>query len=93
MRKFIDASTKPVLILGGAGTALAGLFAVAPRYAIENLQKQEWVAEFVIFVQHWGFLVGLSGLFMIAAAFKEAWRTPILLYALLASWKCYGALA
>jgi hypothetical protein len=80
---FIDKTTKPVLILGGAGTALAGLFALAPRYAMEELQEQVWVPEYAILVQHWGFMVGVFGLSMIAAAFKESWRTPVLLYGLL----------
>ena len=47
------------------------------------MQKLEWVPEYTIFVQHWGIVVCLMGVFMIGAAFKESWRTPILLYCLL----------
>ena len=83
MNKFIDKTIKPVLIVGGIGTALAGANAFLPRFTVENVQKLEWVPEYTIFVQHWGIMVCLMGVFMIAAAFKESWRTPILLYSLI----------
>ncbi len=83
MQKFIDVTIKPVLIVGGLGTALAGVDAFLPRFAVENVQKLEWVPEYTIFVQHWGMMVCLIGIFMVAAAFVESWRTPILLYALI----------
>jgi uncharacterized membrane protein HdeD (DUF308 family) len=34
-------------------------------------------------VQHWGIMVCLMGVFMVAAAFKKSWRVPILLYGLI----------
>ena len=83
MQKFIDVTIKPVLIIGGIGTALAGVDAFFPRFAVENVQKLEWVPEYTIFVQHWGIMVCLIGVFMVAAAFGESWRTPILLYGLI----------
>ena len=83
MKKFIDVTIKPVLIIGGIGTALAGLDAFFPRFAVENVQKLEWVPEYTIFVQHWGIMVCLMGVFMVAAAFKKSWRVPILLYGLI----------
>ena len=83
MSKFIDATLKPVLIIGGLGTALAGLDAFAPRFAVENVQNLEFIPEYTIFVQHWGIMVSLMGVFMVAAAFKASWRTPILLYSLI----------
>ena len=83
MQKFIDVTIKPVLIIGGIGTALAGVDAFFPRFAVENVQKLEWVPEYTIFVQHWGIMVCLMGVFMVAAAFKESWRVPILLYGLI----------
>ena len=83
MQKFIDVTLKPVLIIGGIGTALAGLDAFFPRFAVENVQKLEWVPEYTIFVQHWGIMVCLMGVFMVAAAFKESWRVPILLYSMI----------
>ncbi len=45
MKTFIDKTIKPVLIVGGIGTALAGLNAFLPRFAVENVQKIEWVPE------------------------------------------------
>jgi hypothetical protein len=83
MKKFIGVTIKPVLVLGGLATALAGLDAFFPRFAVENVQKLEWVPQYTIFVQHWGIMVCLIGLFMAAAAFKKSWRTPILLYVMI----------
>ena len=83
MGSFIEKSLKPVLLIGGAGTALAGLNAFAPQFAVENVQNLDYVPSYTIFVQHWGIMVCLMGVFMIAAAFKESWRTPILLYSLI----------
>ncbi len=80
MQRFIDVTIKPVLIIGGIGTALAGIDAFFPRFAVENVQQLEWVPEYTIFVQHWGMMVCLIGVFMVAAAFKESWRVPILLF-------------
>jgi len=34
---------KPVLIIGGIGTAAANLNAFFPRYTVENVQKRELV--------------------------------------------------
>ena len=83
MKTLIDKTTKPVLIIGGLGTALAGLNAFVPRFAVENVQQMEWAPDYTIFVQHWGIMVCLMGVFMVAAAFVESWRTPIMLYGLL----------
>ena len=80
MNKFIDKTFKPIFILTGLGTALAGLNAFAPRFAVETVQNLEFVDDYTIFVQHWGIMVCLMGVFMVAAAFKEEWRTPILVY-------------
>ena len=83
MGNLVDKTLKPVLIIGGIGTALAGADAFAPRFAVENVQNMEFVPEYTIFVQHWGIMVCLMGVFMVAAAFKASWRTPILLYSLI----------
>ena len=83
MQKFIDVTIKPVLIIGGLGTAAAGLDAFFPRFAVENVQKLAFIPEYTIFVQHWGIMVCLMGVFMVAAAFKETWRVPILLYGMI----------
>ena len=83
MQKFIEATIKPVLIIGGLGTAAAGLYAFFPQFAVETIANLEFVQDYTIFVQHWGLMVGLAGVMMFAAAFKESWRTPILLYVLI----------
>ncbi len=83
MKEFVDKTIKPVLIIGGIGTAAAGLDAFFPRFAVENVQNLEFIPDYTIFVQHWGIMVCLMGVFMIAAAFKALWRTPILLYSLI----------
>jgi hypothetical protein len=83
MQKFIELTIKPVLIIGGLGTAAAGLYAFVPQFAVTNIAELEFVQDYTIFVQHWGFMVGLIGVMTVAAAFKESWRTPILLYVLI----------
>ena len=83
MRRFIELTIKPVLVIGGVATAAAGLNAFLPRFAVENVQQMEFIPEYTIFVQHWGIMVCLIGVFMVAAAFLESWRTPIILYGLL----------
>ena len=83
MNKFIDKTIKPLLIIGGAGTALAGVNAFFPVFAVENVQGLEWYQDYTIFVQHWGIMVSLMGVMMIGAAFKESWRFPIMLYSAL----------
>jgi hypothetical protein len=83
MKKIIENTIKPVLIIGGLGTTLAGINAFFPQFAVENVQKMEWAPDYTIFVQHWGIMVCLMGVFMVAAAYKEAWRAPILIYGLL----------
>jgi hypothetical protein len=45
MKSFIDKTIKPVLIIGGIGTALANLNAFFPRFTVENVQKREFVQE------------------------------------------------
>ncbi len=83
MKTLVDKTLKPVLIIGGLGTAAAGVNAFFPRFAVENVQNLEFVPDHTIFVQHWGIMVSLMGVFMVAAAFKASWRTPILLYSLI----------
>jgi len=80
--KFIKVTIKPVLIIGGIGTALAGANAFLPQWATENIQGIEWVQDYTIFVQHWGIMVCLMGVFMVGAAFKESWRYPIMMYSM-----------
>jgi len=81
MKRFIDKTLKPVLILGGLGTAAAGLYAFFPHFAVENIAELEFIENYTIFVQHWGIMVGLIGVMMVVAAFRPPWVLPIMIYA------------
>ena len=83
MKRFIDLTLKPVLIVGGLGTSAALLYAFAPQFAVENIAGLEFIQEYTIFVQHWGIMVGLIGLMMVAAAFQPTWVFPVMIYAAL----------
>ncbi len=83
MKQFIDNTLKPFLIIGGLGTAAAGVYAFLPQFAVEKLANLEYVEQQTFFVQHWGIMVGLMGVMMIAAAFKPSWVLPILIYSTL----------
>jgi hypothetical protein len=81
MKQLIQKALKPVLIIGGLGTAAASLYAVAPQFAVENIAGLEFIQDYTIFVQHWGVMVGLIGIMMVVAAFKPSWVVPLLIYA------------
>ncbi len=81
MKRFIDKTLKPVLIIGGLGTAAAFLYAFFPQFAVENIAGFEFNEDYTIFVQHWGIMVGLIGVMMVAAAFRPPWVLPIMIYA------------
>jgi hypothetical protein len=83
MKHFFALTFRPFFVLTGAGTTMIGFFAFWPDWAVENLVKLAFLREYTIIVQHWGIMVGLTGLFMIGAAFQASWRTPILLYSAL----------
>ena len=80
MKRFFDRTFRPFFVLTGAGTALVSLYAFWPQWASETIGKLAFVQEYTIIVQHWGIMVGIMGVFMIAAAFRAEWRTPILVY-------------
>jgi hypothetical protein len=80
MKRFFELTFKPFFVITGALTATVGIAAVAPRWTVETVQKIAFVPDYTIFVRHWGIMVGLAGLFMVAAAFHASWRTPVLIY-------------
>jgi hypothetical protein len=83
MKRFFELSFRPFFVLTGIGTALGGLNAFWPRWTAETVEKIPFVQDYTIVLQHWGFMLGLMGVFMIIAAFKVDWRNPILVFAAL----------
>jgi hypothetical protein len=79
-QEFFARTFRPFYLLTGAGTALIGIFAFFPAWAVPTIVKLPWVVEYTIIVQHWGIMVGLMGLFMMGAAIFPSWRFPIALY-------------
>jgi len=80
MKSFIDKTIKPFLVIAGLGTCVAGLLVFLPQFTVENIFKLPFVEDYTIFVQHWGMMVLLVGVFMIISAFRVSWRMPILIY-------------
>jgi hypothetical protein len=68
MKRFFDLTFRPFFVLTGIGTALAGLYAFWPRFAVEKIAKISFVQDYTIILQHWGIMVGLMGVSMIVAA-------------------------
>jgi len=80
MKNFIDKTIKPFLVIAGLCTCMGGIYAFAPIFAVENFSKLPFDENYTMFVQHWGSMVLLAGIFMIIAAFRAEWRLPILLF-------------
>ena len=77
---FFSRSFRPFYLLTGAGTALIGIFAFFPSWAMPTVVKLPYLVEYTIIIQHWGIMVGLMGLFMMGAGIFPAWRLPIGVY-------------
>ena len=80
LRRFFARSVRPFFLLTGAGTALVGLYAFLPSWAMPNVARLPYLQAYTIIIQHWGIMVGVMGLFMMAAAVVPRWRVPIFLY-------------
>jgi len=83
MKHFFELTFRPFFVLTGVATALGCLDAFWPRWTAETVEKIPFVQDYTIILQHWGFMLGLMGIFMIVAAFKADWRNPILVFAAL----------
>ena len=83
LQQFFLRTLRPFFLFTGAGTALVGLYAVLPSWAMPNVAKLPYLADYTIIVQHWGIMVGLMGLCMMLAAMVPEWRVPILAYSAL----------
>jgi hypothetical protein len=77
---FFSRTFRPFYLLTGAGTALVGIFAFFPSWAMPKIVQLPYLVEYTIIIQHWGIMVGLMGLFMMGAGIYSAWRFPIALY-------------
>ena len=80
LRRFFARTVRPFFLLTGAGTALVGLYAFLPSWAMPNVARLPYLQDYTIIIQHWGIMVGLMGLCMMAAAVVPKWRVPIFLY-------------
>ena len=80
LRRFFARTVRPFFLLTGAGTALVGIYAFLPSWAMPNVARLPFLHDYTIIIQHWGIMVGLMGLFMMAAAVVPRWRVPIFLY-------------
>jgi hypothetical protein len=78
--QFFTRTVKPFFLFTGAGTALIGLYAFLPSWAMPNIAKLPYLQEYTIIIQHWGMMVCLMGFAMMAAAVVPQWRLPIFLY-------------
>lgn len=83
MTRFFDLTFKPFFVLTGIGTALGALNAFWPQWAVERVVLIRFREDYTIILQHWGFMLGLMGVFMIVAAYRAEWRTPILIFSAL----------
>jgi|SRR5579863_1690491 len=83
MKRWFDLTFRPFFVLTGAVTALGALNAFWPRWTVERIELIPFSQDYTIILQHWGILLGLMGVFMIVAAYSEAWRNPVLIYSAL----------
>ena len=79
LRHFFDRTVRPFFLFTGAGTALFGLYAVLPAWAMPNVARLPYLQDYTIIIQHWG----IMGLFMMGAALVPQWRVPIFIYSAL----------
>jgi hypothetical protein len=54
-----------------------------PKWAAEKVELIPFVQDYTTILQHWGFMLGLMGVFMIVAAFRTDRRKPILIFSAL----------
>ena len=83
LEQFFTRTFRPFFLVTGAGTALIGLFAFFPSWAMPIIARLPYLVEYTIIIQHWGIMVGLMGLFMMGAAVVPGWHVPIALYSAL----------
>jgi hypothetical protein len=80
LKEFFHRTVRPFFLFTGAGTALVGLYAFAPSWTMPNIGKLPYLQDYTIIIQHWGIMVCLMGIAMMAAALVPRWRLPIFMY-------------
>jgi hypothetical protein len=80
LRPFFARTVRPIFLFTGAGTALVGLYAFLPSWTMPNVARLPYLQDYTIIIQHWGIMVCLMGVCMMAAALIPQWRVPILVY-------------
>jgi hypothetical protein len=61
MKRLIDKTIKPFLIIAGLCTSVAGLNAFLPRFVVANVLKLSFIENYTIIVQHRGILSSIVG--------------------------------
>ncbi len=83
MKKYSERSTRLILIVCGLMTAGLGAISISPELFLEKLFKLDFVQDYDIIIRHWSASVFILGVFLIISAFKENWRIPLVLFAIL----------
>lgn len=79
MGRFVARTVKPFFLATGAGTARVGLYAFAPAWTMPDIGRLPYLRDYTVITQHWGIMVCLMGVAVMAAARVPAWRLPVLL--------------
>ena len=86
---FFTRHLSKMLFVMGLATASCFIYAIAPKWAIVNILRLPYDENFAanyfdqghyFFYYHWGVMVGFMGVVMVVAAFKPAWRAPVVFY-------------
>jgi len=80
IRRFFDLTFRPFFVLTRMVTALGSLNAFWPRWTAERVELIPFIQDYTIILQHWGIMLGVTGAFMVVAAFRADWRNPILIF-------------
>lgn len=80
MKRLFDVTFRPFFVITGTATALGTLNAFWPRWTAEKIELIPFNQDSTIILQHWGFMLGVMGVFMVVAAFYRAWRSPVLIF-------------
>jgi len=80
MKRFFNLTFKPFFAITGIATALCVVFALWPRWAAEKALLIPFDQNYLIVLRHWGIMLGLTGVFMVIAAFRADVRTPVLIF-------------